>query len=66
MCILLESRRHHGTGTGDSDGVQKIGCSVCSGKVGKPAVEYSTVRLLLLLKANRTQNTHISEYEYNQ
>ena len=29
----------------------KIVCSVCSGKVGKPAVEYSTVQPLLLLRA---------------
>ena len=28
-----------------------IVCSVCSGKVGKPAVEYSTVQPLLLLRA---------------
>ena len=29
----------------------RIVCSVCSGKVGKPAVEYGTVQPLLLLRA---------------
>ena len=29
---------------------------MCSGKGGKPAVEYSTVQPLLLLRANRTNN----------
>ena len=65
MCILLESRRHHGTATGNSDGVRKIGCSVCHGKGVKPAVEYSTAASSFL-KANRTLIKHISEYEYNQ
>ncbi len=44
----------------------RIGCSVCSGKGAKAAVEYSTVQPLLHLRANRTKNMHISEYEYSQ
>ena len=35
------------------------GCSVCSGKGVKPAVEYSTVQPLLFSRANRTKNTHM-------
>ena len=61
--MYLESHRHHGTATGDSDDALLVGVkgSLLSGKGGKPAVEYSTVQPLLLLRANWSNNAHISE-----
>ena len=62
--MYLESRRHRGTPTGDSDEALLVGVkgSLLSGKGGKPAVEYGSVQPLLILRANRSNNTHISEY----